>query len=801
MSDDQLNIQVIAAPFWSILVDNLKEAIIILNDEFSILLFNSYAEKLFSIPTSDALNVKLEHICQKSNIKYFIKNHILKPIPFSIKIPSDVNNGNIAWSFSAVNIQKSIFYLLISSGLQDKMLQNEIFKLETLIENTPCNVYWMDEKCTMIDCNRNVLNMLNLTKEQFKGKSYEELSILCNWPEGLALSLKKDDLDVLNTGKAITAKEDPPIPNAKGGEFNFLTSRMPLRNKEGKIIGVAGISTDVTALKEAKRTAEAASNAKTEFIANMSHDIRTPLSGVVGLGIIAEQEIENPSPKAKVHDMVKSADELLNMLNKFLDIVSIGNITVNDIHEEPFDLHYLVQTILDLEQSSVDLKNIQLLQAIDTNIPPILIGDHDKIHHIILNLVGNAIKFTKTGHVNINIKLVETHQDKAQILFEITDTGIGIPAESLGKVFELFYKVSPSYKGLDKGHGVGLHIVKTYTQLLGGNIFVESTYHEGSKFSFTLSLKIADQNTKPQNISHASLTKPATEPPICTSTIASQHTANAPEILIIEDNPIALTIAQTLIQQTKCNPTPAGDGELALELAKSKQFNLILSDVGLPGISGVEFAKQFRDFEKQHHKKCTPIIAVTAHAEGKMHDECIAAGMNDVTIKPLNIEKLTNIYKQFSVFPDTISSSTNDASLGPLSVQNASILGVDLPNTEDELFVLDHVLIFDAEAAKKVLGEDSTLLTTMLKLTVDTIPNELAHLKNAHEANDWEKVAKVSHKLKGGFLSIGLSRAATACQYLERYYKAGHAKLLENLYEQVIKILAETTEKLKSLIK
>ncbi|PJD93039.1 MAG: hypothetical protein CK423_08120, partial [Legionella sp.] len=548
----------------------------------------------------------------------------------------------------------------------------------------------------------------------------------------------------------------------------------------------------------AKEIAETASNAKTEFIANMSHDIRTPLSGVVGLGMLAEQEIESPSPKTKVHDMVKSAEELLNMLNKFLDVVALGNITVNNIHEEPFDLHHLVQAIVDLEQASVDLKKIQLLTFIDDNIPPVLIGDHDKIHHVILNLVGNSIKFTKTGHVDINIKLIETLQDKVKVLFQISDTGMGISENDLHKIFEAFYKVTPSYKGLDKGHGVGLHIVKTYTELLGGKISVESKLNEGSKFSFTLTIKIADKNHTPQNLSHTELLEQSDKsfksaPPM------SQHLPNAPELLIIEDSPIALTIAQTLVQQTKCNPTPASDGESALALAKNIHFDLILSDVGLPGISGVEFTQQLRDFEKLHNKTPVPIVAVTAHAEGKMHDECIAAGMNDVTIKPLSIEKLTQIYNKFSLF-DAQASEPDNNPVSLSSLLQISPLGADLPNTEDELFALEHILIFDRDAAKKVLGENRALLTKMLTLTINTILEELPHLKTAFEADDWGKVAKVSHKLKGGFLSIGLTRAATACQYLERYHKAGHTKLLAQLYQQAIKVLEDTSEKLKILI-
>lgn len=527
-------------------------------------------------------------------------------------------------------------------------------------------------------------------------------------------------------------------------------------------------------------------------------------SNVVGLGSIVEKEISDPNQRAKVHDMVKSADELLNMLNEILDVVTLGNISVNEIHDDPFDLFYLIQTILDLEKSSVDLKKIQLNCNIDEKIPKILIGDHKKIHHIILNLVGNAIKFTKKGEVNIKVSLSEKQNDKVTLLFEVSDTGIGIPAESLDKVFELFYKITPSYKGLDKGHGVGLHIVKAYTELLGSKISVKSKLDFGSVFSLSLTLKIAKPNVVPKNIIQDSLSKRSEELPLWTPSIPSSQTklADAPEILIIEDNDVALTIAQTLISQLQCNSTSAHDGESGLELAKTQQFDLILSDVGLPGISGIEFAQQLRAFEKEQHKKPTPIVALTGHAEGKIHEECIAAGINEVIIKPIRPEILTAICNKFALFGDK-SDKPLPIQTSPLltKIAGKSALGADLPDTEDKLFSLKQFKIFDIKKAQKILGDNSTNLINMLKMNLETIiPQELPRLPQAHQENDWKTVAHIVHKLKSGLVYVGLTRLAMACQYLERYYKAGNTKLLEKLYEQVLKTIEATNLDLKATV-
>lgn len=680
--------------------------------------------------------------------------------------------------------------------------------LNNLIQIVPASVYWKDINSIILGDNllHAKIAGLKCNKDAVGKTDYDFI-----WKNQASRIIENDKM-IMQSRQGLKLEEEATLSDGK--THTFLTSKEPMFDKNQNVIGIIGVSLDITELKEtqeklekAKEAAEIASTAKTEFIANMSHDIRTPLSGVVGLGSIVEKEVTDPKIKSKIHDMVKSADELLNMLNEILDVVSLGNISVEDIHEEPFDLIHLIQTIIDLEKSSIDLKKIELLKNVDKEIPEILIGDHKKIHHILLNLVGNAIKFTKFGNVSIIVKLIAIADDKASILFEVCDTGMGIPPESLDKVFELFYKVTPSYKGLDKGHGVGLHIVKTYTELLGGKIAVESKLNEGSKFSFSLTLRIADQNTKPKNIDHKTLFERSEEPPLIVPNQEIRSTTpsvfpNALEILIIEDNSVARMVAEAVVTQAKCNPTSAIDGETGLELAKTKHFDLILSDLGLPGISGTEFALKLRQFEKEQNKPPVPIVAITGHAEGKMREECLSAGMNEVYIKPIRPEILPEIFAKFS-----LSNTKNTSSLEP-QPNSASIkpsahgaLGIDLPNTEEELFAIDNLLIFDPESAKKIIGDNKKLLADMLKLTLDVIEEELPLLKRAYEEKNWEQVAKISHKLKGGFLNIGLTRAAIACQYLERYHKAGHRNLLERLYFMALKVLDETAKNIPTILK
>ncbi|MCR9191827.1 MAG: ATP-binding protein [Gammaproteobacteria bacterium] len=833
-------------------INSIEAPLLFLSLDFVVLDLNIAAEKIFKLKRSSAIGKSFSFFCP-----YF--NQTTEQL-FSNNLISRIGKQKIIWLSLSSNLPSNeVKFILIgqpkeetrkfqpnieASKNTDLSIHQDIKDLsqtltgqpvdktkstiehvkdiyhymENIIAEVPISVYWMNMKCIYLGCSNSMAKLLNLkSRHDIVGKTYADL-----YDKKSAAHYKKADHLVMSTGVALSAEEPLYFPD--GSKKTYLSNKVPLLSSNGKIIGMLGISVDITERKnmeenllKAKEAAEAGEKAKTIFIANMSHDIRTPLTGVIGLGHILEDEIENPEQKEHAHNIAASGDALLDMLNQVITAVASGRLTTDDVHKEPFDLQLLIQSIVDLENSSVDFKDIELRTTIDERIPTILIGDHKKIYHVILNLVGNAIKFTKTGHVSINVTLAEKHNNSVQLLFKVSDTGSGIPAESLDKIFELFYRGTPSYKGLDKGHGVGLHIVKTYTELLGGKIIVNSKINEGSKFSFTIPLKIADQNAIPKNISEEpplvdnSQKTPSlniqTTIPEKTKTTA-KNILSAPEVLVIEDNPIALSVAQSIVKQSNCNPTPATDGESALELAKTKPFDLILSDVGLPGISGIEFTEQLRKHEQEQSKSPVPIVAVTGHAEGKIHEECIATGMNDVIIKPINIQTLAKVCDKFSLFSENddtlqpLNETTEDIPSKSVNPQNKYMLKADLPDTEAELFELDSLPIFDVQHAREMLGNDNVLLMKVLKDTINiTIPEELPRMDKAHEEGNWQTVADISHKLKGGFLSISLTRAAIACQYLERSQKIGNTTLLEKLYQQVTKTIEETSDKLKIFVK
>jgi CheY-like chemotaxis protein len=412
----------------------------------------------------------------------------------------------------------------------------------------------------------------------------------------------------------------------------------------------------------------------------------------------------------------------------------------------------------------------------------------------LLNLLGNAIKFTLTGFVKIEVILQKQTKTHVLLQFNVIDSGIGIPDDLQDKVFDKFFRATPSYKGLYKGHGLGLHIAQSYAQLLGGRIKLRSKPGKGTTFYFELSIKIGD-NTD----GHVYLkeTFKYSKPKKVTSNLAIDM-ENAPKLLLVEDNYIALLTLENMAHQAGCLFKSASDGESALILAKNEYFDFIITDVGLPGMSGIDFTVELRQYEKLQQKKHTPIIGLTAHAENKIKNECIMSGMNQAFTKPMSSETLEKIMLNYISSDKIVSSNNNPPTIKPASKK----LGLDLPDSEEELFKLHDFALLDVNSALVSMGNNAELLNNILKSMVDQeLPNDLSELKKAHSLGDWQFIEKLAHRMKGGLVYCGAFKLVHACQYLERYRKAGHVEHLEKLYLQLCSTVDETTEAISQWLK
>ena len=413
------------------------------------------------------------------------------------------HNQNVAkivlWSGTDLSRQDSSLSGLIFIGriITDKMdieLQSRLFEdqLEIISSCMPGNFYWKNRQGQYLGCNKSLLNILGFNSiADIVGKTDRDL-----WPEQANILIHHDK-KVMDLKLPLSSEETVIVDEGK--LMYFAVIKVPWMDANGNVIGILGSSLDITELKNtqkelilAKEVAEDASKAKSNFIANMSHDIRTPLTGVIGMSKMLENNLTDINHRQYARWLSESGEQLLNMLNGILDAVSADHVNDADLHDIHFSIHELIDDLVKLERPSTLLKKLDLVAKVDDDVPSCLIGDQTKIHRILLNLLGNAIKFTPAGQVAVHISLRQINQTHVTLYFSVTDTGVGICEELQDKVFDRFFKVTPSYKGLYAGHGLGLDIAQAYVRRLGGEIKLNSTPGIGTTFYFELTLKIGD---------------------------------------------------------------------------------------------------------------------------------------------------------------------------------------------------------------------------------------------------------------------------------------------------------------------
>lgn len=387
-------------------------------------------------------------------------------------------------------------------------------------------------------------------------------------------------------------------------------------------------------LNKAKQITEEATLAKSSFLANMSHEIRTPLNGIIGMADLALMDENNTeSQTERLNDIKQSGESLLDIINEILDISKIeANKLV--LEKIEFNTRDLIKKIEKLLSVKTFRKELEFTTNISSDMPDILIGDPLRIRQILINLAGNAIKFTNKGSVSINVKLLKKEKNNLKIEFSVEDTGIGISKEKIAYLFESYSQAEKSTTRKHGGTGLGLTISKKLVEMMDGTIEVESEIGKGSKFYFIIELK---QGKALKATDKSSIKNPETE--------KEKTSFKQLSILIVEDQLINRKIIFQLLKRKGHKITSAENGKIALEKAKSEKFDMIFMDIQMPEMDGLEATKLIRKFEKDN-KTHTPIVAMTAHAMKGDKEVCLAAGMNHYITKPINPAELYSVIEK-----------------------------------------------------------------------------------------------------------------------------------------------------------
>jgi len=373
----------------------------------------------------------------------------------------------------------------------------EIFRLKNIIDNLPGSIYWKDRDGVYIGRNayshekmRNTNLEKNTTQNSLIGKTDYDI-----FAKEVADKYRQHDLEVMESRQELVREELVTLPN--GETLVQLSSKRPLRDEIGNIVGIVGNTVDITNLKKietelrkAKEQLERANIIKTEFIRNMEHDIRTPFNGIWSIASYLWENETDLAKKALLGDVSHCAKELMDYCNDILDFSKAeqGNLP---LLEKKFSIRKVIDSVMLIEMPPAKHKKLTLTLDYDDKLPPVLIGDQYRLQRVLINLVSNAIKFTNNGYVKLHAKLAKRLDDKNVIVsFIVKDTGIGIPQEKQDFIYEKFARIIPSNKGIYKGIGLGLRIVKQFMEEMHGEIDLRSELGKGSTFICSLPYKL-----------------------------------------------------------------------------------------------------------------------------------------------------------------------------------------------------------------------------------------------------------------------------------------------------------------------
>lgn len=561
---------------------------------------------------------------QKATVQYLVTTNLLLFICIII-MPSSERFLGVYVSLSFM-IGSGLIFFIVRTKVKfqsSTKLQKEL--LLALINKTEDSIVVTDFEGVIYEATPQAGKLFDYDYQELEGLDISDF-------RKHRLTEEEDRIGVSKLLKEKFWNDEIRMKKRDGSEFDAFVSIswIHMFNLEYLVYRIRDISEDNAAKAElikAKEDAEAAAKAKAEFLATMSHEIRTPMNGVIGMTELLGDTPLNEEQKNFVNTIQISGKNLLTIINDILDFSKAESGKI-ELEEAPFDLEQTMDEIMVLVTPSANKKNIELKKTINKGVPKSVVGDSTRLKQIVLNLIGNAVKFTHEGSVELAVRKRSSQEGMLNLEFAIIDTGIGIPSEKMDFLFESFSKVDSSTTRKYGGTGLGLAISKKLIELMGGKVMVSSEDGKGSKFTFNVHLDSVQQEIVPENIEVSE-----TEEESLLSTL---------NVLVAEDNLINQQVIKLLLQKKGVNVTIANNGLEVLNLVNSDLFDLILMDIQMPEMDGLEATERLLT-DDQYGSRVPDIIAMTANAMDQDRRNCEQAGMKGFISKPINVEELKTV--------------------------------------------------------------------------------------------------------------------------------------------------------------